>query len=203
MICAWLIFNGHFSDSKDVLDYFGDRRTDTSVGKKYQGVETPSQARYIDYFRKVINDLNGKIPEKQYLKLSNIRIDGINNVGNGNGSDLSCSLLIDRRENFDFNLFNETNCSVFHNIDEDSLLITPINCPLLHGDVRLKFYCSSKRVPKAYENCAFYFWFNTSFVDLETKSYVIARNDLDNPHKSKTWSIYKEKFKITLNFTFN
>jgi len=27
------------------LDYFGDRRTDLSVGKTFQGVETPSQVK--------------------------------------------------------------------------------------------------------------------------------------------------------------
>jgi len=28
---------------QDSLEYFGDRRTDLSVGNKFQGVETPSQ----------------------------------------------------------------------------------------------------------------------------------------------------------------
>ena len=28
---------------QESLEYFGDRRTDLTVGKKFQGVETPSQ----------------------------------------------------------------------------------------------------------------------------------------------------------------
>lgn len=30
-------------NKQESLDYFGDRRTDLSVGKTFQGVETPSQ----------------------------------------------------------------------------------------------------------------------------------------------------------------
>ena len=43
MICIWLVEAGVFSSAGTSLDYFGSRRTDTNVGKKFQGVETPSQ----------------------------------------------------------------------------------------------------------------------------------------------------------------
>lgn len=29
----------------------------------------------------------------------------------------------------------------------------------------------------------------------------LSREELDNPHKSKTWDIYKEDFGVTLSFT--
>ena len=43
MICVWLVEAGIFKSAETSLDYFGGRRTDTNVGKKFQGVETPSQ----------------------------------------------------------------------------------------------------------------------------------------------------------------
>uniref|UniRef100_T1KQP5 Phosphatidylinositol-3,4,5-trisphosphate 3-phosphatase n=2 Tax=Tetranychus urticae TaxID=32264 RepID=T1KQP5_TETUR len=198
MICAWLIYNGHFDECKDVLQYFADRRTDTSVGKKYQGVETPSQARYIDYFSRVISQFNGKIPDSKTVTLKSINIEGISTVGSGDGSDLSASILIDRSETFNLDFGTETNCTAFYNKAEDILIITPKNCPVLKGDVRIKFNCRTKSVPRAYEDCAFYFWFNCNFI--ECNSLTIPRSELDNPHKSKTWKIYTEKFKIVCNF---
>ncbi len=80
MICVWLIESGTFEQatvsrawcslegyrfhlcllpqtgamnklfSQDSLEYFGTRRTDLSVGKKYQGIETPSQVLIIFLF---------------------------------------------------------------------------------------------------------------------------------------------------------
>ena len=43
MICVWLVEAGLFNKAVDSLDYFGARRTDTRVGRMFQGVETPSQ----------------------------------------------------------------------------------------------------------------------------------------------------------------
>lgn len=199
MICAWLVYNGHFDESAEVLEYFGDRRTDTSIGTKYQGVETPSQARYIDYFSQIITQFDGKIPEKKTIKLETINIEGISKIGKGNGSDMACIILIDREHLFHLNFGSETNCTAFYNREEDMLIITPFNCPLLIGDVRFKFHCHSSKVPKGYESCAFYFWLNTSFVNEKVLSFT--REALDNPHKMKTWKIYSPKFKVTLTFS--
>ena len=40
MICVWLVEAGVFSTATQSLDYFGNRRTDTNVSKKFQGVST-------------------------------------------------------------------------------------------------------------------------------------------------------------------
>ena len=55
-----------------------------------------------------------------------------------------------------------------------------------------------KNLPRGYDNCAFYFWFNTSFVEDDTLS--LSREELDNPHKKKTWHIFQEDFSIDLKF---
>ncbi|PIO26979.1 hypothetical protein AB205_0067090, partial [Aquarana catesbeiana] len=43
MVCTYLVDCDQFESAKESLDYFGERRTDTSVSTKFQGVETPSQ----------------------------------------------------------------------------------------------------------------------------------------------------------------
>ncbi|WAQ99158.1 TPTE2-like protein [Mya arenaria] len=90
MICTWLVECGNFEEAQDSLDYFGDRRTDLDHGSTFQGVETPSQSRYVGYFGVVKNKLNGSLPKAKYLKTN---------------------------------------------------------------------------IPAVYDNCAFYFWFHTAFVD--------------------------------------
>ncbi len=83
-------------------------------------------------------------------------------------------------------------------------------------------------VPKGYDNCAFYLWFNTSFI--ENKRYdrfwpsctvssahvcvdffcnercyfdrlYLSREELDNPHKQKTWGTFREGFAVELLFS--
>ena len=46
MICVVLIDKGDFQNADECLGYFGDRRTDTNVDSKFQGVETPSQVDF-------------------------------------------------------------------------------------------------------------------------------------------------------------
>merc|ERR1739838_918786 len=54
MICVFLIDTGAFRDAEHCLGYFGDRRTDKNVDNKFQGVETPSQSRYVGYYEQVV-----------------------------------------------------------------------------------------------------------------------------------------------------
>ncbi len=201
MICAWLIYNGQFNDSKDVLEYFGEQRTDKTIGTKYQGVETPSQSRYVEYFNKVVNDFGGVIPPKKPLLLKKITISSLIGVGVGDGSDLTCQVYIDRESMFTLDFGSQLNCQTNYQPEADILTIIPTNCPTLIGNVRLKFNCKTKGVPRTYEDCAFFLWFNTAFVDMTAANLKIPRDELDNPHKSKTWKIYREKFAVHLHFS--
>ena len=45
MVAAWLVRSGLFQQARESLEYFNERRTDKSRGKKNQGVDTPSQVR--------------------------------------------------------------------------------------------------------------------------------------------------------------
>jgi len=204
MICSWLIYDGQFKVAKEALDYFAARRTDNAIGSKFQGVETPSQSRYVHYWCNIINEMNGELPPKRPMALKVIRVNALAGIGAGDGSDFSIEIYINRDSVFIMDCSTETNCRKTYNPLADQLSVEPINCPTLVGDVRVKFNCRSPRVPKAYENCAFYCWFNTSFVEAKkddqmnpsSNRYVVHldRKQLDNPHKEKTWKLYREKF---------
>ena len=86
MICVWLIESGVFSSAANSLDYFGNRRTDTNVSKKFQGVETPSQSRYVGYYEWVKNN-DKQLPVEVPLKMTQIKITGMMYMGKGDGSD--------------------------------------------------------------------------------------------------------------------
>ena len=90
----------------------------------------------------------------------------------------------------------QRNCTVNYDPIKDTLSVVLTNCPQLDGDVRVLFQTSNKLVPKGYEKCPFYFWFNTA---LESEgSLVLNREDLDNPHKPKTWHVFRKSFQVQL-----
>uniref|UniRef100_A0A8B9F0M5 Phosphatidylinositol-3,4,5-trisphosphate 3-phosphatase n=1 Tax=Amazona collaria TaxID=241587 RepID=A0A8B9F0M5_9PSIT len=128
MVCTWLIDSDQFESAKESLDYFGERRTDRSTSTKFQGVETPSQSRYVGYYEILKNKYNLRLPPERQLKIKNLKIHSI------------------------------------------------------YG----------------YDDCPFFFWFNTSFI--ENNRLYLPRNELDNPHKSKTWKVYSETFAVEVNF---
>lgn len=119
-------------------------------------------------------------------------------IGFGDGSDFTCDIYVDRQFEFKMDFGVGTNCQVDYNNEKDELTVHPVNCPRLVGNVRMKFNCRSKSVPRGYENCAFYFWFNTAFAP--TNQLTLKRTELDNPHKPKTWKTFRKDFSIVLNF---
>ncbi|CAF3960000.1 unnamed protein product [Rotaria magnacalcarata] len=143
------------------------------------------------------------MPPTTILKLKAIVIRGIASVGNGDGSDLFFTVgnydeLLGRFQLTQDNKLDINCCENDHNKGEDTITISGIRLPSLKGDVKIMFFSTNKKVPKNYDNCAFYFWFNTSFI--ENNSLLLKRDELDNPHKSKTWHIFQEKFSVLLLF---
>jgi len=198
MICVWLIESGVFTSAALSLDYFGNRRTDTNVSSKFQGVETPSQSRYVAYYEKMKS--NGRVlPEAVPLMLTQIQITGLMYCGRGDGSDFSVEVDQGRGNTiFSADFGNMLNCKPEYDAGIDLLTIQIVNCPVIRGDTRVLFQSSSQQVPKNYEKCPFYFWFHTAFV--KDNSLILTREELDNPHKPKTWDVFRESLKVELRF---
>ena len=106
-------------------------------------------------------------------------------VGRGDGTDLSITVHVGQnlaRKIYEAQIWNDhsklakaavqsskvvrsisqTNTKNYcesHYSNEDNLLtINMSGCPHVSEDVRVQFHCSSGKVPRGYESCAFYFW---------------------------------------------
>lgn len=77
VISAWLVRSGLFEEARDSLEYFTLRRTDKSLGKKTQGVDTPSQSRYVRYYQRLIAVMKNNLPPPVALRLSKLTMRGI------------------------------------------------------------------------------------------------------------------------------
>jgi PTEN phosphatase family protein len=56
---------------------FGNRRTNWEKGKTFQGVETPSQSRFVGYYDIITNKLGGLLPPIKTINLNKIIINSI------------------------------------------------------------------------------------------------------------------------------
>uniref|UniRef100_A0A8C7RB76 Phosphatidylinositol-3,4,5-trisphosphate 3-phosphatase n=1 Tax=Oncorhynchus mykiss TaxID=8022 RepID=A0A8C7RB76_ONCMY len=164
LVCTWLIDSDQFESAQDSLDYFGERRTDKSRSSKFQGVETPSQSRYVGYYEVMKTKFNRQLPPEQSLKIKSIRIHSIAGVGKGNGSDLKVKIIVRKKLVFLCVCAKQENCTVFPDAGNNSVVISLQEGPVVNGDVKVMFE-SSAGLPKGYEDCPFYFWFNTSFIE--------------------------------------
>lgn len=196
MICTWLVDCDMFTEAEESLVYFGDRRTDLDKGKTFQGVETPSQSRYVGYYEKIVKTLDGEAPPVVKLKLKSIRITGIHTVGNGDGSDLVLDIYLQKTNIFSCKLGKKDKCEVEFSKEKDVVEVSPTEEVVLYDDVKVKF--NSNKIPKGYDGCAFYFWFHTYFV--ENNRLLIPRDELDNPHKKKTHKIFTDDFSVEMVF---
>lgn len=198
LVCTWLIDSDQFESAQDSLEYFGERRTDKSRSCKFQGVETPSQSRYVGYYEIMKTKFNRRLPPPISLRIKSIRIHSIAGVGKGDGSDLKVKIIVRKEQVFECVCAKQQNCTVFPDVGNNAAVISLQNGPVVDGDVKVMFE-SSAGLPKGYEDVPFYFWFNTSFI--EDDKLFLSREELDNPHKAKMWNLYKEDFGVTMYFS--
>lgn len=196
MICVFLIDLGKFKDAEHCLGFFGDRRTDKNVASKFQGVETPSQSRYVGYYEQVVRAGRVVPPEKPMI-VTRITLKGMHSVGVGDGSELFFTLQ-SRCHSIPFqaHLGTQKNCKVMVEKIHGLVHIQLLNMPVIRGDTRIMFFTDSRKIPKGYEKSPFFFWFHTGFI-MDGK-LELSRSELDNPHKSKTWHVFQEDFGVTV-----
>ncbi|XP_017205808.2 phosphatidylinositol 3,4,5-trisphosphate 3-phosphatase TPTE2 [Oryctolagus cuniculus] len=194
MVCVCLIANQLFGTAEDSLSFFGHQRIDQTTSTKYHGVETPSQHRYVGYFEKVKRLHHWTLPPRKILQPNKIIIHSIHSVGKGDGSDLKIQIIT--MQQTVFSCSSSKNCKIFHDVETDRVIIELLNCPILYDDVKVRFL--SRNLPKYYDKCAFFFWFNTAFI--QNNRLYLRRNELDNPHKRKAWKTYGPRFAVEIYF---
>ena len=139
-----------------------------------------------------------QLPGTRPVTVTQINITGIMYLGNGNGDDLWFNIDQGRgNQVFSAHIGQRRNCKAEYDGMKDTLSVTLINCPNLDGDIRILFQTNNKEIPKGYEKAPFYFWFNTAFVQ---DRLLLKREDLDNPHKPKTWHCFHENFSVEVVF---
>ncbi|GAB6031313.1 hypothetical protein CHUAL_009106 [Chamberlinius hualienensis] len=167
MIAVWLIESGIFESTKECLGYFGSRRTDLELGSKYQGVETPSQNRYVNYYGYIKNVLKSQLISHRCLQLNRLEIFSIKSIGNGDGSDLTMEI---QDANKHCILWSEFSCpnnkrEVSYSQENNCLTVDFKDGPILKDDVKIIFHSSSENVPCTEKDVAFFFWFHVSFIE--------------------------------------
>ena len=89
-------------------------------------------------------------------------------------------------------------CEAKYDPKTDKLEVIVKSPPRVDKDTKFMFHCSTKGVPKAYDNCAFFFWLHTYFV--KELRELMFRHQLDNPHKEKTWRVWRKHFSVEVVF---
>jgi len=197
MICAVLIDQDLFKDAGDTLQYFGQRRTDLNVSKQFQGVETYSQIRYVHYFQELHKNKMVDIPSRA-LKVKSINITGLRGIGTGDGSDFTVTISSGGSKVISTKLVTSSGCKATYDKQVDRLEVDLTKCPIVDKDTKFLFHCSSKGVPCGYDDCAFFFWLHTFFI--KNLRELMVREELDNPHKEKTWKVWRENFSVEVVF---
>ncbi|NP_954870.3 putative tyrosine-protein phosphatase TPTE isoform alpha [Homo sapiens] len=190
MVCAFLIASEICSTAKESLYYFGERRTDKTHSEKFQGVKTPSQKRYVAYFAQVKHLYNWNLPPRRILFIKHFIIYSIPRYVR----DLKIQIEMEKK--VVFSTISLGKCSVLDNITTDKILIDVFDGLPLYDDVKVQFFYSN--LPTYYDNCSFYFWLHTSFI--ENNRLYLPKNELDNLHKQKARRIYPSDFAVEILF---
>merc|ERR1712142_857181 len=74
MICTWMLYAKVKTTAQEALDFFGEQRTDFTKSSKFQGVETPSQSRYVGYYERILREFSGSIPSPPELVIKSLVI---------------------------------------------------------------------------------------------------------------------------------
>ncbi|CAE7251907.1 TPTE2 [Symbiodinium natans] len=79
--CSWLLYTKEAEDAEDALNFFALRRTDLEKKRlsKVQGVETPSQVRYVGYVDRLLREQMAYLPAPVSVPCSEeVLLDSVN-----------------------------------------------------------------------------------------------------------------------------
>jgi len=220
MICAWLLYRYRESNPADVIKYFADMRTNQALGSRTQGIETPSQVRYVNYFWKYLHDHMGNtdIFKSPFgLQIHNIEIGPFYNEDYG---PLSVDIF-ERPENIWRTKKSENNIwypegdvnnwrtvTLGEGLPEEKSyidgprvsikILDAKKATLFRGNLRVNIYNkvgSERRILMS-------FWINTFLLKLQRNGKVLKlkKSELDKVHKDAEHKMLPPKFQVRLVF---
>ena len=99
---------------------------------------------------------------------------------------------------FTCELRNSDECDASYHTNLDKLEVKLKQSITVDKDTKFMFNCSSRGVPRGYDDCAFFCWLHTFFI--KNMKEVMNREQLDNPHKEKTWGVWRDSFSVEILF---
>jgi len=213
--CAWLLYRKKAEDARDALNFYALCRTDieNSQKTKLQGVETPSQVRYVEYIDDMLRTQDAYYPVD--VKVGPAKLVRLHCI--------SAHGLFRDRDDFPTNLMAIVHDRKAQQIvyrSEDAGESWPLGDTQVSGDIRITIFDSSKFSSPSSEGdlskstvstatsgiageepgCLFYFMFHTSF--LKDNILKIPKESIDNVRKNKKYkNLYTDDGFIQLEFS--
>ena len=192
-ICCLLLYMNYFQTAEECLLYYGLMRVGT-----VKGVTVPSQIRYVHYFEYI---LNNNIPHPISFKIIIIKKVVMYTIPKISKKKLVLNFIIET---------HQAKIAKFSDLNKkkECYTITDFNLPfiefdlgsqgiLVSGDTKFTFF----NVQLFKDEKMFKFWFNTNFLP-QTGVYEIKKEGIDKACKDKKCKIYKEDFKIEIDYIF-
>ena len=191
-ICCLLLYMKFFETAEECLLYYGLMRVGT-----VKGVTVPSQIRYVHYFESIFkNNIPHPIKFKNII-IRKVKMYTIPKIG---------------KKKFVPNFTIENNGKTIKYSDinkkKETYTVTNYDLPFIEfpmsvaghavcGDVKFTFY----HVQLLKNDKIFKFWFNTNFLP-QGGVYEIKKEGIDKACKDKKCKIYKEDFKIEIEYIY-
>ena len=191
-ICCLLLYMKFFETAEECLLYYGLMRVGT-----VKGVTVPSQIRYVHYFESIFkNNIPHPIKFKNII-IRKVKMYTIPKIG---------------KKKFVPNFTIENNGKTIKYSDinkkKETYTVTNYDLPFIefpmsvaghavNGDVKFTFY----HVQLLKNDKIFKFWFNTNFLP-PSGVYEIKKEGIDKACKDKKCKIYKEDFKIEIEYIY-
>jgi phosphatidylinositol-3,4,5-trisphosphate 3-phosphatase/dual-specificity protein phosphatase PTEN len=195
-ICCLLLYLNFFETAEECLLYYGLMRVGT-----VKGVTVPSQIRYVHYFESI---LKNKIPHPITFKkiiIRKVKMYTIPKVGK-------------KKFTPNFTIENQGKIVKYSDINKkkDSYTVTNYDLPFIEfpmgiaghavsGDVKFTFF-QVQLLQILKSDKLFKFWFNTNFLPAGGL-YEIKKEGIDKACKDKKCKVYKEDFKIEIEYIYN
>ena len=191
-ICCLLLYMKYFETAEECLLYYGLMRVGT-----VKGVTVPSQIRYVHYFESILkNNISHPITFKN-ICIRKVKMYTIPKIGK---KKFTPNFTVENNgKNIKYNDINKKRDSYSTSNYDLSFIEFPMNIAGLAvcGDVKFQFY----QWQMFKKEKLFKFWFNTNFLP-SNGVYEIKKEGIDKACKDKKCKVYKEDFKIEIEYIY-